>query len=256
MRGSAAPVAIVIDQRTDQLGKLVVESLRKRKQRTYWISSENLASCRLNVKSTGATCDGQLIGAVLFHCRPGANFGSNFEESDREFSSNEARAVWLSILQIPSVLAVNRLDAEIWYSSAEWAVWRRRLQLAGVPLSDISVGDSEPTPGWSWLPWGGGKYLNAPGPSVRRTFAPALTAGDGFYNSLWCCGQIISGPGGKHIETASEIMASYGMQLGSILTNKKGQVVSCTTSCLIPDFLAPVVTHRITEVINAHLCSR
>jgi N-methylhydantoinase A len=42
-------------------------------------------------------------------------------------------SAWLAIMQRPTIAAVNRLDAELWTTRSEWAVWRRRLLAAGVP---------------------------------------------------------------------------------------------------------------------------
>ncbi|GJL53355.1 MAG: hypothetical protein NPIRA02_04870 [Nitrospirales bacterium] len=253
MNKSVSPVAIVVDQGVDGVGKGVAEWLRERKRPTQYILAERLALCRLEVTPTRAICDGQVVGSVFFHCHTHANYGADFEEPDQGFASDEVRATWLSILQIPSVLTINQVDAELWYTSAEWAVWRKRLQQAGVPLANVAVGDSKVFSTWSWLPWGGG-ILGVPGCHVRRAFAPALTEGNAFQQSLWCEGQVFSGPSGKHVAVAGKVMASYGLHLGSILTNQREEVVSCTTACTVPDSLTLEIATRIAEVINAHLC--
>ena len=255
MSTTSTGTTVIVDEGYDRLGKRVQQLLHKRGLQTLRVAADKLSSCRIEVNAGHATCNGQSVATVLFHARPDSHFSDDFVELDRAFSSNESRAVWLALLQLPSINSVNCLDAEVWYSSAEWAVWRRRLESAGVPLAEIVVGDSEPRNHWSWLPWGGG-VIRSPGHLIRRTFAPAMVLTQDFKCSLWCYGEVVNGPMSRGVHAAAEVLRSYDVQLAMIMTDAFGRVISCTTHCQIPNAVVERVAKHIAEVFGAYLYCR
>lgn len=248
-------MVIIVDDGTDSLAQTVNELLRLRGFGAYLVPVGRLATCRVAVTPREAFIEGQPVRGVLFRARPDAQFSEEFIKEDRFFCTSEARALWLEMLQLHTLTVVNRPDGELWYSSSEWCVWRRRLRARGVPVAELAAGDVSAGDGWSWLPWGGG-VLPSPVPEIRRMFGAAITRSKVFNRSSWCYGRVMSDCNRPVVRDAIAVLEDWGIRLGALLTDASDRVVSCTAYPTIPDVLVRDVALRVTEALGASLHNR
>ena len=257
MKNHRLPGIAVVAEDADPVARAVEAKMRQLRRRVLYIPTSELASIPLQIVDDSLLLQREAISAVLFRARPDSHFGGNFVESDASFSSNEARATWLAALNLPSVCAINRADEELWFSNAEWPIWRRRLISEGIPVVSLSVGDIDSLNDRPvvWMPWGG-VFAHPPGPYARRAFATALIPAEGIHVTLWCCGSPIDGPGDGFIRGAASVMSSHGIELASIVSDSTDRIVSCTAYPDVPESFVSPVAHRITEVLNADMRGR
>lgn len=218
------------------------------------IDAARLALAPLSLSREAAELDGLEVKALLFRAAPGAYFGDGFTAEDGPFCSGEAAAAWLAVMGLPDVTCVNRLDAELWYTTSEWAVWRRRLEVAGVRLAPLSVGDVSADEPMLWLPWIGG-MARPPGPNARRCFAAALSPRERVERAVWCDGRWISGRAGPAAADAVEVLDAHGVRLAEVLVSRHG-VLACSAHPQLDERTTAIAANRIVEAFLADMHRR
>jgi hypothetical protein len=243
---------VVVADEVDCLAAALRQELRQRACSVRQVTASQLAALRVNVSGSQVLVEGTPISGLIFRARSDGPFSQGFAEADADFCANEARAAWLSALQLPGLFVLNRPDAEVWYSASEWSVWHRRFEAAGLPVVPLAVGALPGSGGGWWLPWGGG-VATPPGPAVRRTFAAAVADAGVLSRNLCCYGESIDGPEEPVIEAVCRVLSHYGISLATVTTDEQGRVVSCSTQPEVPDLVAPKAAHRISEAWDVHL---
>lgn len=218
--------AVVVHDGDDRLARAVTDVLRSKRIEVRELSSGELARAPLELTSSEARLGDRRIRAALMNVGGIGTFADGFVPSDAAFCNAETAAAWLTVLNLDSVVAVNRPDAELWFSSAEWPVWHRRLEAAGVPVVAPEVGDAEQPAGRCWMPWCGG-FASPPTRDVLRCFGAALVDERPAATGLWLDGRRIGGEGGSIAGAAAAILAEHGARLAQIRSAADGSVVSC-----------------------------
>ena len=214
-----------------------------------------LALSDVRVDAGSCELSGSPIEAAVFRAVPTASFADGFTDEDAGFSSAEARAVWLHLLSLSSVCAINRGDCDLWFVSSEWPVWRRRLGAAGVPLSRIVVGDHVVDERGYWMQWTGGVGA-APDLLAARCFAATIVLGDRPTRSLWCVGSVLDGPRDGAVMHAGNVLTSHGVALASIDVDVDGRIAAVNTIPSISELMAPTVANVLARYIDGNLAGR
>jgi hypothetical protein len=241
-RTAAAGLIVIVHSDDDQLAPAVADELVARGHHVRRLAAARLAASPLTLTPQEARLEGEQVAGVVFLCRPDGDFGG----ADRAPCSNEARAAWLALLQLPTVVTAHRPDAELWYSSSEWSVWRRRLVAAGLPVADLVVGDHPDEADAMWLPWGGG-VSKAPEPGARRAFAPALARRSSMAHSVWFGGECLDGAAEPEAGAAAQVLRAHGAELAGITRDAWGRVMVTTAH---PHVAGGAVT-RVAQRIGA-----
>jgi hypothetical protein len=145
------------------------------------------------------------------------------------------------------VRALNRWDAEVWYSSSEWAVWRSRFAAAEVSLSPIVIGRYSAEAQRSWLPWGECTLIESP--RAPASLGAAFVAADALQWTLWCAG-LIFGSRCASVRDACEVLHDYDIELAAIAIDSDERVVCCTTFPGVPDNLLITLAMRILDHLD------
>lgn len=243
---------VIVDDGVDAFAPAIARFLGADGHHVRLVAAEHVAACQFVMDSEAIYLDRERVHAIVFHARPDAHFASQFEEVDSGFCSNEARAAWLGAFQMPGVVTLNRYDAEIWYSRAEWSVWLRRFAAANIPVAPLSVGDVDLEGSTIWLPWGGGR-LSSPGRSIRRGLAPAMVQSELLSRSFWCCGEVVDGPENRGVVAVANMFARNGIRLAAVTTDDDERVVHCTAYPEIPDKLTIPLARMVASALNADL---
>jgi hypothetical protein len=249
---------VVVDDGDDPLANAVHDALRESGVATLRLMGRSLARTRVEVTADDVRVRDRRVAAVLFRASTGDGLAEGFHADDASFSSSEARAAWLAALHSPSVIAVNRIDPEVWFAFADWPIWRRRLADAGVPLAPLAVGDVDTGADGAWLPWGGGVARPRPR-AVRRVFGAAVTSATSLETAVVAASDVVDGADGADGEVArsvADVLASWGVSLAGLVIDEQGRVVSATATPTISEAVAPAAARRLTEVLTAHLHRR
>ena len=242
------PTVAVIDDGGDALASQVARRLAARGREPLVIDAAGLAKAALELSASGVSVNGRPLAAVLFRARLPGWFADGFVAQDAPFCHGEAAAAWMAILEHESVLAINRLDPQLWFTHVEWPCWWKRLEAAGVPVAPIEVGDVA-APDARWLPWSGG-VARWPGVHAARCFASAWTSQPPIRVGVWLRGRHLAGHRAACGEAAAGVLAGHGAVFAEIATTAEETVVSCTAH---PTSAVERAAGALTEEIDAHL---
>jgi hypothetical protein len=244
---SVSACAVVVDDLTDSLASDVARELQRRSLPVWHVQANTLAMLDLDIEGDGVFVGGARLRAAFFRAGPWAQFADGFRADDASFASREVSAAWLAVLNRAGVATVNRPDAELWTTRAEWSVWRRRLLAAGIPCADLDVGAVDGDYG-HWLPWGGG-VADVPGPRIRSLFASALSPARTLTSAIWYGDR--SFPAIDHSPVLGNMLDREGIQLAGITTDEEGRIVQLTGHPLVDEatshLLAPRIVSRLAQ---------
>jgi len=243
------PVVAVVDDGRDSLAAHVARLLAARGREVVHVPAAELARARLELSSSGARLNGRPLAAVLFRARLPGWFADGFEAEDAQFCHGETAAAWMAVLDHEPILAINRLDPQLWFTHVEWPAWWKRLEAAGLPVAPVDVGEVE---GGRWLPWTGG-VAQPPGPGAARCFAAATTTRQPERVSVWLRGRHVAGDRSASAQAASCVLADHGAAFAQVAVGADDSIVTCTAHPTVaPDRAAAA----ITEELDAHLRRR
>lgn len=256
-RFGVAPAArdglfLVAGAEGDPLAEAALAGLRDRSLRAVRLTTPKLASAPLTIAPDAATYDGEPVAGALFLDQPSTTFSADFEPDDRSFADNETRAAWAGLLSLPAVWTVNRTDADLWFTSAEGAIWRRRLAGDGVAVAPLAVGGEPGHGDRGWLPHTGGGVGPLPRSGAGSYLAAAYAEGPEASIVLWCHGRRIgaaASPGGERV---AEAMAARGCRFFGGTFDGRDRLVRLTVFPQIDDpRLAAEAGRRIAEAAHA-----
>jgi hypothetical protein len=201
--------------------------------------------------STNSTQTSKAV-ASIFLPSPLTRFIVDFDAADRDFCDAEVRAVWLAIINMDSVATVTRWSPEEWTSLGEWAIWRRRLIEADVPVTPMSFGAvaTEDASAERWLPFSSATTHSIPGKLARGSLAPAIARCGVGASAIWCCGEIVAGPDLEPVRRAAAVVAEHRIGLAAITLDDQHRVLACTSR---PEIRIPAHAHRIGARIAERL---
>ena len=233
----APPAVALVGEPDDLLLAEIAARLASRGVAHRRLDRAGLAGHTITVDDTRVRVDGIALRALFWRCDPGAALADDFVPADRGFVDAEVRATWLAAMHLPSITVVNRYDAGAWFEGAAWPVWRRRLRDAGsdrvVALAPFTFGCASEDGGAArWLPYGGGGLRPSPGPRAARLLAAGLTddGGHDAQAAIFACGHCVEGTPVEASVAAAAVLAASGIALASVLTNRRGEVLSVDTN--------------------------
>ena len=215
-----------------------------------WYTPSALAT--LGVELTGETfnVDGRAVRTVLWRVSPEMPFAEDFEVADRGFAGAEVAATWIAALRSPDILAINRFDAEAWYSGLRSQYWRDRLGAAGVVLTSVSIGDCPVPHGWQWSPYTTGEFSELPERKARKVMASACHPVQELVTSVYVCGQIITEHPDLNVRYATELLDTWGVRLAAIESDTDGRLHRVR---VLPVFDDASLLERVTTVLGAYV---
>ncbi len=238
----------------DPLAARTAELLRCRGVDVVEAGAAELADLTVTVGPESVEAGGVEIGAIVLRTPPGATPAARFTERDRSFAASEVSAAWLAACHAPSVLAVNRLDAEGWFEGPHWPVWRRRLRDAGVELSPLSIGAA--ASGSHWRPYTGRFDRAAPAEPVRRALGTALADGPLTGITLFADGRAAAGGAPEPAARAARLLRDHGLWLVSVAHDSEARVAAIDPFPFVSPDLVDDIAARLAAHVHDHLRSR
>jgi hypothetical protein len=215
-----------------------------------WYAPSALAT--LNVELTGEmfNVDGRAVRTVLWRVSPEMPLAEDFQVVDRAFAGAEVAATWLAALRTNGIVAINRFDAEAWYSGLRPQYWRDRLSAAGIAVTSMSVGDCPVPEDWQWSPYTTGEPSELPEPKARAVMASACHAEKDLVTSVYVCGQIITECPDPNVHLATELLDAWGVGLAAIEADTDGRLHRVR---VLPVFDDASLLERVTTILGTHL---
>jgi len=215
---------VVVAPEEDSLARRVSEVVAARGGRTRWCTPAGLASLSVALTDEAFTVEDETVRALLWRVSPDMPLAEDFRADDRSFASAETAAVWIAGNALPGTLAINRFDAEAWYSGLRWHYWRDRLSAAGVAVTDISVGDLALPDGWQWSPYTTGDPCDVPAAPARAVMASACHDAVDLVTAVAVCGDVGPAPSHANVRRAAALLDAWGVGLAAIDADGDGRV--------------------------------
>jgi hypothetical protein len=215
---------VVVAQDGDRLARRVKEIVDARGGRTRWCAPARRASLSVALTDETFTVEDDTVGAILWRVSPDMPLADDFREEDRAFAAAETAAVWIAGNCLRGTLAVNRFDAEAWYSGLRWHYWRDRLAASGVAVTDICVGDLALPSDWQWSPYTTGEPCDLPEGPARAVMACACHDAVTLVTSIAVCGDITAASPHPNVRRTAELLDAWGVGLAAIDADPGGRV--------------------------------
>jgi hypothetical protein len=245
-------IAVVVGR--DLLAQAMTDHLRRRGVEVLAVCGHQLGDLTWSLEAMSLKIERRQVRALLLRDPPSAIAGLGYSPEDHGFVAAELGATVLAATHLPSVLAINRLDADGWFEDGQWPVWHRVLKKAGVKVSRLQVGCS--SSGEVWRPYTGGPARPPPSKVVRRTLGTALADAPVQGSVLFACGDAIGGDPPPAVREAALVLERCGIRLANIWFDTAGSVATVDAfPAVAQDMLDPVVV-RLAARLDDHLCPR
>ena len=250
-------VVAVVAANSDRLAASLVGRLRARELAVVACEPHELADRKILLDANRVEWQGAPVGAVVWRVPPGVPLSASFTAEDRAFADSETGAAWLAALSVPSVWAVNRYSAAVWYGGREWPAWQAWLRRHGVPVSSLRLG-AKASREAHWRPFLSSDTRPAPEESAAKAMGIATATAYAASSVLVVAGEIMgSAPPSRGARAAADALTASGVVLARLSLDGDDRVLAVDT---IPDFrrgdeLLPVVD-RLSEAIHERLHPR
>lgn len=221
---STCGTLVVVAQSEDRLARRVTDVVAARGGRTRWCVPAQLASLSVELTGEAFSVDSDTVRAIFWRVSPDMALAEEFRAEDRAFAAAETAAVWIAGNHLPGTLAINRFDAEAWYSGLRWQYWRDRLAASGVAVTDICVGDVALPEHWVWSPYTTGEPCEMPDAPARAVMASACHRDVPPLTSVAVCGGVVAASPHPNVQRAAALLDAWGVQLAAIDSDPDGRV--------------------------------
>jgi hypothetical protein len=219
------PIVICIREPGDELADAVGTELEERGICFRAIELAELGEVGIRIRGSACSIDGVPVAGVLSRGLPNLNIASRFGLLDQPFCNSELGAAWLAVLNLPSVLAINRYTAGMWYEHLHWQSFRGLLKEANIPTCTLTFGgDGCNEQGVRWLSYVSSEPVSTVNPTVHAHLGSALTLSQSASSALWVCGKRIHGAAGDNAEAAARYLNKMGVALVEIWTEPDGSI--------------------------------
>jgi hypothetical protein len=253
---TASATFVLIAPSRDLVSNALAEHLRTRGQVILHCVPEEAGDLKINVGGDQCRINGQQVSGILFRALPTSGFAHSYGAADQTFCDSELSAVWLAILNLPSVWAANSYDAEAWYDGLRWITWHRKLQRIGIPVWSRTYGGvTADASRRHWLPYTGSELQDALDAKTHALLGSALGLAQEARRCLVVCGQVIDG---ERSAVASEVLVHldrWNLRLAEIAVDEQGRIGRLDP---LPDIgevnVARNAAERLAKGYYEHLC--
>jgi len=253
---SRKKVILVVGSTSDALTRQFIEAAAPNGFSILHVEPRKLASLSLTLHAGECRVADRPVAAALFRAHPSATFSCEYARADQPFADSEVSALWLAVLNLPSVWTLNRYDAEMWYDGLRWPVWQRRLESAGIPTAPFSIGGrGAARHDARWLPYGGQASQPALDSRTHAVLGSALVCSAGADRALMVSGQVIDDASCSVAASLAECLETMEIHLAAATFDHEGSVLQLNTLPSIEDSTSAVtVSRRLMEKMHDRLC--
>ncbi len=248
------PVVMVVGDHSDNLSRMVTDSLKSRNVPVKFIEPGKLASLPVLLKDDLFVVQEQLVRGILFRTSPDARFSHDYMPLDQAFCDAETKALWLAALNLGSVLAINQYDAVAWFEGTGWPTWRRRFLEAGLPVSPFFFGGSDQANSRKWHLYSSCETRDPPHSRVQQLLGSAIACSVQANSALILDGEVVQGNLPEAITEAPALLGEFGVSLAQLMTDESGYIKAVSTFPLpCEKLILKKLAHRISELFYDYL---
>jgi hypothetical protein len=241
---------VVVAQADDALAVDVRQAIDRLGGAVTWYRPPELALLGVDLNAQAFHVEGRSVRAVLWRVSPEMPLAEGFRADDRAFVGAEVAATWIAALRTPGISAINRFDADAWYSGLRPHYWRNRLAAAGIAVTTMHVGGDPVPDDWQWSPYTTGEASPPPDPKARAMMASACHPVPQLVTSAALRGRIAGGSRESNVARAAALLDTWGVGLAAIDSDPRGRVHRIR---VLPVFDSPSVRERVTSRIGRYL---
>lgn len=244
------PFVVVVSQRQDAIAAAAAARLQGLGASVRLCAPSKVALLNVELTDCVFRLAGVSVAAVLWRVPPGTHLSDDVASADQGFSDAEAAATWIAAMQLPTIFAVNQLDAETWYGSVGWPHWRARLGSAAVPLTPMAFGDGAVPDDWTWSPYTAQYDCELPQAVVRASMATASHRKTMLESTIAVCGKVVSGAVTADIRRAAALLDTWGVRLAAIGSDASGRIHHVDPFPIVTDAsLVEEVSRRLADCV-------
>jgi hypothetical protein len=241
---------VIVAQPHDSIASGVQHVVRALGGGVVWYMPHELATLDVELTKETFNVGHRVVQTILWRVSPEMPLADAFQDDDKAFASAEVAATWLAALHSNGTSAINRFDAEAWYSGLRPQYWRDRLSDVGVVVTSISVGDQIVPGDWQWSPYTTGQPCDLPDRMVRATMASACHPMTEVVTSVSVCGRMITEYPDSNVQRAAEFLHAWGIGLAAIDADRDGRVHRVR---VLPVFDDARLLDQITQSLGSYL---
>jgi len=241
---------VIVAQPEDPVAVRVRHVVAARGVAIVWYAPDELATLNVELTEETFNVDDTAVRTVLWRVSPEMALAESFREHDRTFAGAETAAMWIAALRMHGTAAVNRFDAEAWYSGLRSQYWRDRLRAAGIAVTSICVGDQPLPSDWQWSPYTTGEPCELSGLMARAVMASACHGVTRLVTSVSVCGEIVTDCPDANVRRAAELLDAWGIGLVAIDSDRDGRVHRLR---VLPVFDDASLLERVTTILGDRL---
>jgi len=254
---TASGTVVVVAARSDRLAAMLVRRLCEKSSRVVVCEPRDLVDLPVVLDSARFEVDGVQPSAVVWRVTPDMPLSASVAAPDQVFASAEVVSAWLHGLNLPTVYAINRYPAAVWYGGLHWSTWHTWLRARGVPVSALHLGAGAADGKRRWMPFLLAATAPIPDAVAATALAIATSAAEPAVSVLAVAGRLLDPTPSIKMQAAAATLNESGVILARVTFDCDDHVLSVDST---PDFdedeqLATVVS-RVAETIHARLCAR
>ena len=237
---------VLVSNEGDLLSKSLTHRLQRKNVIVHNFSPHDLGNLDVSLSDRYFSIGGNTIQGIFFRISPDSHFSSDFVKEDQQFCDAETRAVWLSALNLESIVTINRYDAVAWFQGIEWDTWRNKIIESEINVSSFVFGDNPTMEGGCWYPYSSSIARDIPGKTTRKILGCALSYSSQIQSNLVVCNHVITGNANVSVSSSSKMLERIGIQLAEITTDVDEHVVTINT---IPKISNKKILKEVSEIL-------
>jgi hypothetical protein len=248
---------VVVANPSDLLADLIARHVLERGHYVTQLGPSELSSCQVCLQEDDFLIGGRKVDGVVFRVSPDMTFSDDYQLEDRSFCDAETRAVWLAVLNLQTVLAVNRYDAHAWFEGIGWPTWRHHLIKRRIEVGKMSFGDIRDANPGLWYPYSRDSSREVPGRTAARVLGVAIAAAAPSFRCLVVDSKILDGENLPNVHRAATVLKELGIVIAEVSVDSQQKILAVNT---LPQVSEPHLRRRVAAQIaglfDAHLSRR
>lgn len=245
---------VIVAQPADTLAARVRDVLHARGADVRWFTPARLGTVPVTLSDRAFVVDGSEVAALLWRVSPDMLTGDGFQDADRNFASSETAATWIAALNLPTISAINRFDAQSWYSGLRTHYWRDRLADAGVDLTPMAVGRVPDS--WQWMPYTTGELSDPPDERAWPVMACASHPPGALTTVITLAGETDVADVPANVTRAANTLHQWGIEVAAIDVDASGRIHRLRVLPAVEDHKLDYLAARLAEYLNDDCIAR
>ena len=238
----------IVSKKNDQLSNYIIERLRDLNTPFLQTDPRRVSDLNLSLIDEKFYIERKLIKGIFLRAGPDSFYNNSFINQDSAFCNSEIGALLLAAVNLESILAINKCDAQLWFDKSTWTVWRNRFLQNDIKVANFKFGESEFEKSTYWLPYNGTVIRESPEYEIRRELGAAVTDVPPSFKFLQIGKEILGNHCNVDVKDLTDFIINQGTFVSELLTDSEGNIISINT--------LPVIKSKNTLIKVSNLIAK